>query len=86
MAVAKVGWKKKAPRDKADKEVGRRSRGHLSSSTLGMALSQLVRLPKPRSSVEVDDIVRAAARATAEEELVKELEIEMKCEDYYLKM
>ena len=34
----------------------------------------------------MDNIVWSEARATAEKELVEELKIEMKCEDYYLKM
>ena len=81
-----VGWTKKAARGKADRLVVQKSGVHLSSETLGKALSNMKRLPKPRSCAEVDDIVWAEARATAEKEMVEELKINMKCEDYYLKM
>ena len=75
MAIKTRGWTKKAPRDKAGtlRLAGQRDGGHLSSTTLGIALSTMVRLPKPRNSEGVDDTVWAAARLTAEEELTEKL-------------
>ena len=81
-----VGWTKKAARRKAGNLVVQKTGVQLSSETLGKALSQMKRLPKPRSCEAVDDIVWADARATAEKEMVEELKIQMQCEDYYLKM
>ena len=81
-----VGWTKKAARRKAGNLVVQKTGVQLSSETLGKALLQMRRLPKLRSCEEVDGIVWADARATAEKEMVEELKIQMQCEDYYLKM
>ena len=50
MPMAKVGWTRNALRDKAGRKAGQQAGGHLSSATLGMALSQMLRPPKPRDS------------------------------------
>ena len=54
--------------------------------TLGIALSQLERKPKPRTMINVDDIVWCAAQETALEQLNSELEVKHEWSDYYTHM
>jgi hypothetical protein len=54
--------------------------------TLGIALSQKERKPKPRTMINVDNIVWCAAQETALEQLNSELEVKHKWSDYYTHM
>ena len=85
--VSKGARETQAPRQKkAGTDAGRQAGGQKSSPTLGMELSKLQRKPKPRSVVEIDEILWSASRTTAEDELKAQFQIQQSLEDYYQSM
>lgn len=74
----------KAPRQQAHVEgMGQQARGQKASLTLGLALSELARQPKPRKLGSVDEIVWSEARSKAVLELQTEMQIAVPLESYY---
>ena len=70
-----------------------KARGHVSSTTLGIALSKLKKKAKPRTASDIDEIVWSESRNTAETELTEHrlpreehFEISSSWEEYYLTM
>jgi len=54
-----------------------------SSETLGIAMSKLIRLPKPRSITDIDDIVWSTAMQTAQDEFRSKFRVKQEWDEYY---
>ena len=58
----------------------------LESTSLGTALQGKKRLPKPRSSSQIDELVWSKAMLDAQAQIVSEYKISCDIEEYYSKM
>ena len=56
------------------------------AATLGIALSKLKRLPKPRTMTNIDELVWAAAADKAAEEVKMEFAVKKNLDEYYIRM
>jgi hypothetical protein len=74
----------KATSVKLQKKSGAEAPERKSSATLGIALTTMQRMPKPRSMQHVDELLWGKSQATAQEQLLTEFKIN--CEEYYTKM
>jgi len=79
------GRKTPAPGQKASHTVAGhyKARGHVSSMTLGIALTKLTKKAKPRTATDIDEIRWSESRKTAEKELQQHFEISSSWEQYY---
>lgn len=79
---------RKAPGHKAhgETDMGQQARGQKASQTLGLALSSVVRQPKPRKLGLIDELVWSEAQAKAVHEVRTEMEIAVSLEEYYDQM
>ena len=86
---------KKAPKYKAHENATQKKSGaqknsgaetgeRKSSATLGIAILGIKRLPKPRSSPSIDELVWGKAQITAQEQLTAELKPRKSWEEYSL--
>lgn len=80
--------KKRALQQKAHEksEAKARERTSPGAKTLGLQLSKLQRLPKPRTMAGIDEIVWTEAQNTAQKQLYDEFQIQINWEDYYTQM
>ena len=77
--------KKKALQRKEHEKSGAKAKEQKSpvAKTLGLQLSKLQRLPKPRTMPGIDEIVWTEAQNTAQKQLYDEFQIKINWEDYY---
>lgn len=82
-----VTWKsrgQKALGQKAHgKGMGQKAKGQQASQTLGLAMSNKVRQPKPRKMGSIDELVWSEAQSKAVSEIKTEFGIEVSLDEYY---
>jgi len=83
---SKKARESKPPKQKTQQKAGVRAGEERPSETLGVAISKLKRHPKPRSKLEIDELIWSGAQQTAMDQLSKEYNEKRSWEEYYLKM
>ena len=83
VAKVKESSRQQASRSKAKRKAGASTAEQTGAATLGFALSSLKRLPKPRTTTSIDELVWAAAADKAAEEIKMNFKVKTNLDEYY---